>query len=70
MNASHVLCPVVLFYRFAVVHVDHFKVVFLLCVVVIDSVGGYLLGNIREYAGRGSVSTGAGVERISVWASL
>ena len=52
------------------VHVDHFKVVFLLCVVVIDSARGYLLRNIRESAGRGIVSTGAGVERISVWAFL
>ena len=52
------------------VHVDHFQIVFLVWFVVIDSADGYLLGNIREYAGRGSVSTGAGVERISVWASL
>jgi len=41
-----------------------------MCVVSLDSAGGYLLGNIEEYVGRGSVITGAGVERISVWAWL
>ena len=30
----------------------------LVWVVAIDSIGGYLLGNIREYDGRGGVSTG------------
>jgi len=31
---------------------------------------GFLSGNIREYAGRGSVNTGADVEGITVWAYL
>jgi len=31
---------------------------------------GYLLGNIREYAGWGIVNTGADVERIRLWSCL
>jgi hypothetical protein len=50
--------------------VTHFKVVLLVYVVSLDRAGGYLLGNVRECAGRVSVITGAVVERISVWACL
>ena len=51
-------------------YVIHFKVVLLMCFVSLDSAGGYLLGKIQEYAGRGNVITEVGVERISVWAWL
>ena len=51
-------------------YVNHFKVELLMWVVAIESIGGYLLGNIREYAGWGIVSTGACVEMIGVWACL
>jgi hypothetical protein len=67
MNTSHVLCPVVLFCSFAVACVNNLKVILLVWVVAIDSIGGYLLGNVMECAGRESVSTGTGVRRISVW---
>ena len=53
--------------QFAVTYVNHFKVILRVCFVSLDSAGGYLLSNIEEYAGRGNVLTGAGVERISVW---
>ena len=61
-------CCIVL--QFAVAYVNLLKIVFLVCVVAIDSTGVSLLANIREYAGRASVSTGTGVERISWWACL
>jgi len=66
MNTSHVLCPVVLFCSFAVACVNNLKVVLLGWVVAFDSIGVYLLGNVRECAGTGSVSTGTRVGRISV----
>ena len=49
---------------------NHFKILLLVCAVAIDRTGDYLLGKIREYAGIGSVSTGADVKRISVWECL
>jgi hypothetical protein len=48
-------------------YVNHFKVILRVCFVSLDSAGGYLLSDIEEYAGRGNVVTGAGVERIGVW---
>jgi len=45
-----------------VAYVNHFKVVLLVSVVAIDVVGGWFLGNIREYAGWGVVSNGADME--------
>jgi hypothetical protein len=50
--------------------VNNIKVILLVWVVAFDSIGCDLLGNIREYDGRGGVSTGTGVERISVCAWL
>ena len=51
-------------------YVNNFSVVLLVWFVAIDSVGGYLLGTIREYAGWGIVSTGADVGRINVGSCL
>ena len=51
-----------------VAYVNHFKVLLLVWVVAIGSIGGYLLGNIREYPRIGCVSTGEDVKTISVWA--
>jgi len=53
--------------QFAVAYVNHLKVILLVCFVSLDCAGGYLLSNIEEYAGRGNVVTGAGVEGIGVW---
>jgi len=53
--------------QFAMAYVSHFSEV---CVVAIHGLGGYLLSNIREYTGIGNLSTGADMERISVWACL
>ena len=41
-----------------------------MCVVAFGKMVVSLLGNINDYAGRGIVSIGAGVERIGVWACL
>jgi len=59
-----VSCCIVL--QFAVAYVIHFKVILLVYVVSVHRAGGYFLGNMEEYAGRGSVITRAVVERISV----
>jgi len=53
-----------------VAYLNHIKVILLVRFVSLDSAGGYFLGNIEEYGGMGSVITGAGVERISVWVWL
>jgi len=53
--------------QFAMAYVKHFKEV---CVVAIHGLGEYLLGNIWEYTGIVNLSTGADVERNSVWACL
>ena len=57
-------CCIILY--FAVTYVNHFKVVLPVCAVYSDRACGYLLGNIEEYAGSGSVIRRAGVERLSV----
>ena len=53
--------------QFAMAYVNHINEV---CVVAIHGLGCYLLGNIREYNGIGNLSTGADMERKSVWACL
>jgi len=53
-----------------VAYVTHFKVILLVWVFTIATADGSLWGNMREYAGRGNVCTGADVEMISVWAWL
>ena len=69
MNAP-CLVPCCIILYFAVTCFNHFEVLLPVCVVYPDDAGGYLLGNIEEYAGSGSVITVAGVESISVWAWL
>jgi len=69
VNAPRLVpCCIILY--FAVTYVNHFKVVLPVCAVSSDRARGYLLGNIEQYAGRGSVIRRAGVGRLSVWAWL
>jgi hypothetical protein len=53
--------------QFSLAYVNHFKVD---CVVAIHGLGCYFLGNIRGDTGIVNLSTGADVERISVWVCL
>ena len=59
MNVSHVVCPVVLFCSYMWPMSTTSRQWLLVWIVAIVCTGDYLLSDIREYAGIGSVSTGA-----------
>ena len=70
MNVSYFLCPVVLFCSLLWPLSTTAKLWLLFWLVVIDRIVSYLKVGVTVCAGTGSVSTGADVDRISVWSRL